>query len=230
MDREFDQYSKSYEDLLDDPIRNRFGGGNSRFFHVRKRDIIRDYFVRRGIDSRPLRYLDLGCGKGELATLLKDDFFMVAGCDPSRGMLESAIGIQTRVQDDPGRIPFDAGSFDLVTAVCVYHHVPPDTRAGLTREAKRVLRPGGIFCIMEHNPLNPVTRLIVSRTPVDSDAVLLGSSEACRLMRNEGLATAKPRYFLYLPERLFSVASFIEKALVRVPAGGQYAVFGTLPG
>jgi len=71
---EFDQFSESYEQLLDDPIRNRFSPGGTEFFHVRKRDLIRDYFRRRRIDTRKLSYLDLGCGKGELASLLRNDF------------------------------------------------------------------------------------------------------------------------------------------------------------
>jgi hypothetical protein len=44
------------------------------------------------------------------------------------------------------------------------------------KEIQRVLRPGGVFSLIEHNPLNPVTRLIVSRTPVDGNAKLLTAS------------------------------------------------------
>src|SRR5579864_4580295 len=36
---EFDRYSPSYEELLKDPIRDRFTAGESAFFHVRKRDL-----------------------------------------------------------------------------------------------------------------------------------------------------------------------------------------------
>src|ERR1035437_5778167 len=124
---EFDHYSDSYEQLLNDPIRDRFGSGGSEFFHLRKRDLIRAYFQRRRTDTSKLAYLDLGCGKGELASLLRNDFSRVAGCDPSEGMLRAgglaSKGIEARVQDDPGCIPFEAAAFDFVTAVCVFHHV-----------------------------------------------------------------------------------------------------------
>ena len=41
---EFDRYSGSYEELLKDPIRDRFMGAGPQFFHVRKRDLIREHF------------------------------------------------------------------------------------------------------------------------------------------------------------------------------------------
>ena len=226
MSSDFDQFSKAYEDLLHDPIRDRFTGACSQFFHIRKRDLLRDYFTRQKTDSRQLSYLDLGCGKGELATLLLNDFAEVNGCDPSPGMLKASHGICTRVQEDPGKIPFENECFHFVTAVCVYHHVPVEARLSLTREVRRVLKPGGTFCIMEHNPFNPITRLIVSRTPVDADAVLLRASETRRLLETAGFEVEKPRFFLYLPERLYALIGMLESALVRFPMGGQYAVFG----
>ena len=227
---EFDQFSESYEQLLNDPIRGRFSPGGTEFFHIRKRDLIRDYFRRRRTDTRKLAYLDLGCGKGELASLLRNDFGRVVGCDPSAGMLGAgelaSQGIETRVQDDPGRIPFEAGEFDFVTAVCVFHHVPPAARGALLLEARRVLKPGGTLAIIEHNPYNPVTRLIVSRAPVDADAILLHPSETRGLFRHAGLTIDDQRYFLYFPESVYRRLSRLESALGKVPLGGQYAVFG----
>jgi len=226
---EFDRHAGSYEESVDDPIRTRFQGSQSDFFHRRKRDLIREYFGQDRNSTRAMRYLDLGCGKGDLASLLVGDFGAVSGCDPSAEMLASATRVETRVQGDPGVIPFDDGSFDFVTAVCVYHHVPVAARLNLTREVRRVLSPGGRFCIIEHNPFNPVTRLIVSRTPIDSAAVLLRPSETCSLMKEAGFTVERPRFFLYVPERLYSAIGCVERVLARVPAGGQFAVFGTAP-
>jgi len=75
---EFDKYSTAYEDLLKDPIRDRFAGSTD-YFHVRKRDLIREYFRSRGSDTKRLSYLDVGCGKGELISLLAGDFAQAAG-------------------------------------------------------------------------------------------------------------------------------------------------------
>jgi SAM-dependent methyltransferase len=230
---EFDNYSASYENLLKDPLRDSFGGGSS-FFHERKRDLIRDYFLKSNLDTHRLRYLDAGCGKGDLMSLLANDFAEVSGCDPSSAMLDSPNflngDLKVRVQDDPGRIPWDDAQFDFVTAVCVYHHVPLAARAALTAEVRRVLRPGGVFAIIEHNPFNPATRLIVSRTPVDADAILLRPRQTQSLLQGAGFAIDRKCYFLYLPEKLYGAAARLENLLERVPLGGQYAVFGRLPG
>jgi SAM-dependent methyltransferase len=228
---EFDSFSDSYEELIKNPIRDRFSGGTSDFFHRRKRDLIRDHFRLRGIDTRTLSYLDLGCGKGELLTLLKDDFSRACGCDPSKGMIAmgglEARGIDARVQLEDERIPFDDGQFDFVTAVCVYHHVAPAYRRNLTTEVRRVLKPNGVLAIIEHNPHNPVTRWIVSRTPVDVDAVLLRPAETRQLLCHEGLTVQNLRYFLYLPEVAYRRLGFLERALGSwMPLGGQYVVFG----
>jgi SAM-dependent methyltransferase len=92
-------------------------------------------------------------------------------------------------------IPFGDSDFDFVTAVCVYHHISPSARPALTLEVCRVLRPGGVFCMIEHNPLNPITRLIVSRTPVDADAILLPAKEGQRLVFERGCVPSSKNIF-----------------------------------
>lgn len=227
---EFDHYAGSYEALLKDPIRDRFGGGGSTFFHRRRRDIVLAYFRQRGIDTTGLSYLDLGCGKGELLTLLRDDFGRLAGCDPSAEMLDAAEGVDKRAQSDPEKIPFEDAEFDFVTAAGVFHHVPPGSRLTLGREVARVLKPGGVFAVMEHNPYNPLTRLIVSRTPVDANAILLPQRETRLLLRAAGLAVLASRYFLFFPEFAYRhTGDSVEGWLKGFPLGGQYAVFCKVP-
>jgi SAM-dependent methyltransferase len=223
---EFDGFSDSYEDLLKDPVRDRFMGAAGDFFHRRKRDLIRRYFEKRGVGTKSLAYLDLGCGKGELAGMLSGDFGRACGCDPSAGMLKTARDIETRVQADPGGIPFADGEFDFVSAVCVYHHVPLAARDGLTAEVRRVLKPGGTFAIIEHNPYNPVTTAIVKRTPVDADAILLKPGEAKKLLRRHAFSVMDVEFFLYLPEKLYRQIGALEALMSKVPLGGQYAAFG----
>jgi SAM-dependent methyltransferase len=224
---EFDSYSSSYETLLKDPIRDRFMGADEDFFHTRKRDLIREHFRSQGIQTSGLRYLDVGCGKGELLGLLRDDFSYVAGCDPSREMLKVVSGADIRTQEEPDTIPFGDEELDFVSAVCVYHHVPPEKRLPLTREIRRVLRRHGVFVMIEHNPYNPITRLVVSRTPVDANAVLLRASEARGWMEQAGFKPNAPNYFLYLPAPIYRLASALEHPLRFLPLGGQYAIFGS---
>jgi SAM-dependent methyltransferase len=222
---EFDEYAESYELLLRDPIRDRFGGGAS-FFQERKRDLIRAYWRRHGKATRTMRYLDVGCGKGELLTLLRDDFASVAGCDPSAEMLGTAEKIEMRVQPDVGRIPYEDGEFDFVTAVCVYHHVPVAERQSLSREVRRIMKPGGVFAIIEHNPYNPVTRTIVRRTPVDANAILLRRRECSEILQASGFTPQEFQYFLYFPESIYRrTGDACERILGKLPLGGQYAEF-----
>jgi SAM-dependent methyltransferase len=227
---DFDKFAQSYDALLRDPIRDRFTAGGSQFFHARKCELIREHYRRRAIDTHRLAILDLGCGKGELLQLLRSDFAEAAGCDPSAEMLASgglaASGIIARTQTEPLVVPFEDRRFDLVTAVCVYHHVEPGLRDRLTAEVRRVLKPGGVFAVIEHNPYNPATRLIVSRTPVDADAVLLTPGETRGMLRRSAFEVIEQRYFLYFPERLYPRLRSLERLLGRVPLGGQYAVFG----
>ena len=222
---EFDEYAASYKDLLQDPIRDKFAADGA-FFAERKWILIRDFFARRKRDLGKMAWLDIGCGKGELLTLGQGTFHRVAGCDMSAEMLAGARGLDVTLQTDPKRLPYADRTFDFLTAVCVFHHVEPPHRPGLVAEMVRVLKPGGVLGILEHNPLNPATRIIVSRTPVDQNAILLMAGESEKLLRQSGLSQIESEYFLYLPEGLYHSAAWVERVLRSVPLGGQYATFG----
>lgn len=224
MSAEFDRYAAQYDELLRDPIRDRFTSG-PRFFHQRKVEVLESFLSRHGMNARDMRWLDVGCGAGDLLELGQTRFKDARGCDPSEGMIAIRPHLKITRQTDHLTLPFANAEFDLVTAVCVYHHVPLDARAALTNEIVRVLRPNGVFAMIEHNPWNPATRIIVSRTPVDSDAVLLNAPEARRLQRNAGLAELATDYFLFLPENLHAKLGAIESAMRHIPLGGQYAAF-----
>ena len=40
--------------------------------------------------------------------------------------------------------------------------------------------------VFEHNPLNPVTRFVVARTPIDPNAILLRAAEVMRGLSGAG--------------------------------------------
>ncbi len=225
MNPEFDRYAADYSELLRNPIRDCFSS-DADFFHRRKWMIIRDFLARRKVDSASLSWLDVGCGQGELLRIAKSHFGHAAGCDPSSQMIRSSTFGGVCLQPSPAELPFPDQSFDFVTAVCVYHHVDAEQRVLLTRAIRRVLKPGGLFCLIEHNPWNPVTRIIVKNCPLDSDAKLLAPSLARRLMGAAGLKIIDKSYFLYFPEGMFRYVDKLEHALRKLPFGGQFAVFG----
>jgi ubiquinone/menaquinone biosynthesis C-methylase UbiE len=220
---EFDHFASSYDQLLDDPLRIGFASGPLHF--CRRKWLVLDRMLR-SIGRRPesMAWLDVGCGRGEFLELAGSHFATAAGCDPSGGMLSLGRAFVAHNQPHPTELPFPSRSFDLVTAVCVYHHVPVNSRSALTTEIRRVLSPGGLFCIIEHNPYNPVTRVIVNRCPVDAEAKLLSLNTAAGLVSASGLRPIASEYFLYLPERCFQKLSRVESLLRRVMLGGQYAL------
>jgi SAM-dependent methyltransferase len=122
-------------------------------------------------------------------------------------------------------LPYDGATFDLSIAICVLHHVLPPQRVGFLREMRRVVRPGGLVCLIEHNPLNPLTRLAVTRCEFDRDAVLLHAGRTRALMADAGLHDTRSHYFLLLPSAA-PLARRVEHGLRRIPLGAQYIASG----
>ena len=225
MGTEFDRFAEQYDELLKDPLRDRFAS-DSRFFVKRKLEVLLEFARASGLDTRRATWLDVGCGKGQLLRDGRSYFARAMGCDVSAAMIAACQDLEVVAQTEVDRLPFDDASLDWVTTVCLYHHVGRGDRARLTDEILRVLKPGGIFVVVEHNPFNPVVQLLVRRTPVDEHADLLTARTVRHMMRGAGLRVMATRYFLYVPERLYPWGRKLEQALQRLPLGGQYAVFG----
>jgi len=222
---EFDRYASVYDELLTDPARDRFAE-DPLHFHKRKWVLMQRLLKRVGADAGSLRWLDVGCGRGELLGLAGGHFAQSMGCDPSVAMLSACGPFKVYQQRSLTELPFETASVDFVTAICVFHHVHGEARAQLIGEIRRVLTPGGLCCVIEHNPWNPVTRAIVRRCPIDTDAELLTSRVARSLLRAANLGSFTTDYFLFLPEQIFSRWSLLEAAFAGIPLGGQYALLG----
>ena len=229
MNAEFDRLAGQYQELLKDPLRDYFAPG-SDFFVSRKLDVMLDFARAERLDTHRATWLDLGCGQGDLLRAGRSHFARAVGCDVSEAMIAAAPDLEIVVQPDARRLPFADASLDWVTAVCVFHHVERPDRQALTAEIVRVLKPNGVFAIIEHNPVNPAVQVIVRRTPIDAHAVLLSAGTARRLLRDAGLRISATTYFLYVPQPLYRWGRFAERALRRAPLGGQYAVFGRKAG
>ena len=115
--------------------------------------------------------------------------------------------------------PFADATFDVAFASCVLHHVPRAECAALVAEMARAVRPGGLVIVLEHNPLNPATRLVVARCEFDKDAELLHMQETRALLAAAGLRERERAYILFFPWR-----NAFERRLARLPLGAQYYV------
>ena len=150
----------------------------------------------------------------------------VAGVDVSQRMVERAREANPSASYecyDGRRLPFEAGSFDLAFAICVLHHVERLERSAFAAEVARVTRPGGIVAILEHNPVNPLTRVVVSRCEFDEGVELVGMRDTKRLLEGAGTGVVESSYFLFFPWHA-RVLRRVEGALGSLPLGAQYAV------
>jgi SAM-dependent methyltransferase len=224
----FDTYGKEYRDVVQASID--FSGLSYEFVTVAKADIMREVIAARfGAEAKPSA-LDVGCGIGVLHRYIRDRFARLCAVDVSTACLEQAAransGVEYRAYTG-AELPFATGEFDFAYAICVLHHVPPADWLGFMREMARVIRPGGVLCIIEHNPLNPLTQLSVRRCEFDRDAVLLSAWRTARLMVQAGLKAVESRYFLLMPSAA-APARAIERSLARLPLGAQYIAYGTV--
>jgi ubiquinone/menaquinone biosynthesis C-methylase UbiE len=224
MAAEFDRYGGTYEEAIAESIG--FSRREHAFFLEAKATRLLDLVRRRQGDPARVRALDVGCGEGVFDSLIAGKLGSLEGADVSAAMVEEARGKNPGVEynvADARSLPSPDGAFDLVFAICVLHHVRPPDRDAVVSELRRVTRPGGLVVVMEHNRLNPLTRLAVARCRFDEDAVLLGRRETLRRLASVGLRTVESRYFLFLPWAGRFVAG-VERVLAPVPLGAQYYV------
>jgi SAM-dependent methyltransferase len=101
------------------------------------------------------KVLDLGCGNGRLLGLFKEENVIYTGIDNSEKIIEIAKRKNPEATFfimDSLDLPFQDNYFDKIFCIAVLHHIPSVYfRRQLMKEAKRVLRPGGIFIITVWN-------------------------------------------------------------------------------
>lgn len=228
--QEFDTYKTSYRDAVNASLG--FSGLDVDFFTRVKADYLVDLLAARFGDVANLDVIDIGCGVGNYHKLLQPKVGTLTGVDVAAECVEQARienpGVQYESYDG-ARLPYADASFDAAFTICVMHHVPPAAWANFTREALRVLRPGGLFAVFEHNPLNPLTMRVVNRCPFDKDAVLLRKTQVVGLLDEAGFENVTPRFILSVPAANAPLRA-VDRVFSRLPLGAQYYVTGTRPG
>jgi ubiquinone/menaquinone biosynthesis C-methylase UbiE len=219
-DPEFDSYDDSYQTIVQDAIN--FSGMSHDYATQIKAELIVDTAIKRFGSLEGRSILDVGCGIGLTDVYLQDQAWHITGADVSPRSVEQARLRNPNVNyvvGSEGRLPFDDESFDLCFTICVMHHVPPENWTTFLREMRRVLKPGGLALVLEHNPFNPLTRLVVSRIPFDANAVLLSERMLRKQMINAQLKPVSCRYFLFTP---WARMKRLERGISRLPLGAQY--------
>jgi SAM-dependent methyltransferase len=172
--------------------------------------------------------VDIGCGTGRVAILLREAGWNVIGIEPDRRMAEVARSngidaiVATFEQWDPAR-----GGIDLITAGTSWHWVDPDVGYD---KAALVLRPGGTLAIFRNAyHYDPIVAEII-RSNLDrfaphllGNCIPLGGDIANRieLHRKELESRAdvfeKPQYRTFKHERVVAVEDWIAELATHSP-------------
>ena len=185
---EFDAYAASYDDTVNASIA--FTGFDVDYVTRVKADYLLDLLRGHFGEMQALRLLDVGCGTGNCHRLLEPHVGALTGVDPSEACIAEAAarnpGVSYRPYDGE-RLPWADDSFDAAFTICVMHHVAPAQWPRFAAEMKRVIRPGGLAAVFEHNPLNPLTRRIVNKCEFDADRRAAAPGQGSRAARQGGL-------------------------------------------
>ncbi len=126
-------------------------GGERRF---------RQLALQSLIINSDTKVLDLCCGSGQTTQFLVKYSQNVTGLDASPLSLERArqnVPQANYVEAFAENMPFADGEFDLVHTSAALHEMQPDQLQKIIKEVYRVLRPGGVFTLVDfHQPTNPL--------------------------------------------------------------------------
>ena len=216
---EFDQYAEQYDRLVGEAIPESLN--EDSYFAEYKIALM----AARLNAKKPGRILDFGCGAGRSLPYL-DQYFPEAelwGYDVSPVSLEIAARRVPRAKLFSDWDAVAGMHFDVIVAANVFHHIPPAQRHQVLARCHESLCAEGQMFLFEHNPLNPATRWIFERCPLDENAEMLGLKTALDLTRKAGFHSEQHGYTLFFPRPLAFMRR-LEPWLIRIPLGAQYYV------
>ncbi|MBV9673806.1 MAG: methyltransferase domain-containing protein [Verrucomicrobia bacterium] len=222
MSADFDAYASNYEKILAKSLS--ITGETGEYFSKQRIRI-----TRRLIDLHRLHRLskivDFGCGPGIAIPFLIREFqpHSVVGVDISPQILAEATQ-----RNHSGIVGFChpkeySGYADLVFCNGVFHHIAPGDRGAALHFVHRVLRPGAIFALWENNPLNPGTRLVMSRCEFDRGTFTMTPGEARKMLKLAGFDVIRVTSAFFFP-RLLAWLRHLEPSLAPTMLGGQYLI------
>jgi demethylphylloquinol methyltransferase len=132
-----------------------------------RQESMRDFFAEVAHLRQGQTVVDLCTGTGSSALRLTRPGIRVIGVDFSEGMLRQAIRKSVGsswinwVQADARALPIVSCSMDRMTCSYAMYELSGIARREVLREVTRILKPAGMFIMMEHlPPKQPVVKLL----------------------------------------------------------------------
>ena len=223
---EFDKFADEYQNLHQNNIR--ISGESPDFFAEYKivdvAQLALEHFGRED-----LRVLDFGAGVGNSVPYFRKHLpdAKLTCLDVSARSIaiaeERFPGQADFVSFDGYEMPFSDGQFDLIFSACVFHHIAHSEHERILCGLSKILRPGGVLVIYEHNPYNPLTVRAVNTCAFDENAVLISAQVMTKILRKVGFQKVRRCYRIFFPG-FFSLLRGLERYLRGFPLGAQYYV------
>jgi ubiquinone/menaquinone biosynthesis C-methylase UbiE len=148
--------SEASAERYDHQVEVLFGGGAAA---MRRQGLVplRQALLHYRGGAAAAKLLDLGCGTGAFLREAKRNYprLSVTGLDLSAPYLAVAnrrLAEWSRVELVEGAgeaMPFAAAEFDIISAIYLFHELPPRTRRAVVAEIGRVLKPGGTLILVD---------------------------------------------------------------------------------
>jgi ubiquinone/menaquinone biosynthesis C-methylase UbiE len=225
---EFDRFAEEYASIHAANIAIT-GESPDYFAEYKIRDLADEFTARTNAIVAPT-VLDFGAGVGNSVPLVRKYLpsARLTCLDVSAKSLEVGSsrfpGCAEFIQFDGTRIPVPDASFHIVFAACVFHHIDGGEHVGLLSEFRRVLAPGGMAFVFEHNPANPLTTHAVNKCPFDENAKLIPARTMRKSFESAGFNSPQIRFRIFFP-RLLSALRPLEMSMTWLPLGAQYYAF-----
>ncbi len=228
----FDSYAKEYRDIID-----RVSGlsGEKYEFFIRFRvERIKNKLAKTGAGTQIQRILDLGCGIGVAAEVLKAAFPLAAitGIDSSQECIAEARRLQLSyaefIHGNCEALPVADSSVDLVYSNGVFHHIIPAQRPQVLRELFRIVRPAGQIFIFENNPANFLMMRAMAKNPFDAGIRAISPKELLAPLKSIGFRILQVGYYFFFPHFLGFLRRS-EPMLEGLPLGAQYFIWAERP-
>ncbi len=128
---------------------------------------IKKHIAESSLIEQDLKFMDLASGTGSFASELKLNFpkahLTVNDMSPfylkkARAKLAHTIGTDF-IEANAESLPFKDSHFDVISCIYLFHELPKLVRSKVMQEAHRLLKPGGIFVLVDSIQLDDIPEM-----------------------------------------------------------------------